>query len=132
MPIQHNPRPGDLLQCDFTYRANPRDPEMDKARPIIVVARPTNGLCIVVPLSTSRPRDVKPWHREMDHSRWPKNLWNPCWAKCDVILTVADWRLDRYFRVDQYGNRKYLPFSASKEDFEAIREGVRAALGGFN
>lgn len=129
MSIHHNPTPGDLLQCDFTMCANPRPPEIDKARPVIVIARPTNGLCIVVPLSTSQPRDVMPWHYEMDHTLWPPNLQNRCWAKCDIILTVADWRLDRFYRRDQYGRRKYLPFSATEADFKAIRLAVRSALG---
>jgi uncharacterized protein YifN (PemK superfamily) len=49
MAIHFNPFPGSLLQCDFTLYANPREPEMGKARPVIVLARPANGLCIVVP-----------------------------------------------------------------------------------
>jgi len=128
MPIFHNPKPGDLLQCDFTLRANPRDPEMDKARPVIVLARPTNGLCIVVPLSTRMPRMLRAWHHEMDYLRWPRNLQNKCWAKCDMILTVADWRLDRYFLKDQYGRRKYQGFCATSADLAGIRAAVAAAL----
>lgn len=129
MAIHHNPKRGALLQCDFTMCANPRDPEMGKARPVIVFARPTNGLCVVVPLSSRAPVVLRPWHHEMDYAEWPKNLRNQCWAKCDIILTVADWRLDRYFRVDQYGKRKYLPYSATSADFDAIKKGVFAALG---
>jgi mRNA interferase MazF len=131
MPIQFNPVPGSLLQCDFTLHANPQDPEIGKARPVIVVSRPSNGLCIVVPLSTKRPGVLRPWHIEMDHSPWPANLRNQCWAKCDFLLTVAHWRLDRYFRKDQYGKRKYLPFAATAADFEAIKSGILAALGGL-
>ena len=101
---------------------------MVKLRPVIVLARPTNGMCIVVPLSTKEPVKLKAWHREMDHSRWPPNLQHKCWAKCDVILTVADWRLDRYHKKDQYGKRKYQPFCATKADFAAISVAVLAAL----
>jgi uncharacterized protein YifN (PemK superfamily) len=120
MPIQFNPVPGSLLQCDFTLHANPQDPEIGKARPVIVVSRPSK-----------RPGALRPWHVEMDHSPWPANLRNQCWAKCDFLLTVADWRLDRYFRKDQYGKRKYLPFAATAADFEAIKKGILAALGGL-
>lgn len=131
MPIHFNPVPGSLLRCDFTLYSNPREPEMTKARPVIVLARPSNGLCIAVPVSTVCPRDLKPWHREMDHAGWPANLRNQCWAKCDILVTVADWRLDRYYRRDQYGKRKYLPFAATNADFEAIKKGVLAALRGL-
>lgn len=129
MPLQHNPKPGALLRCDFNLHASPRDPEIGKSRPVVVVARPSNGLCIVVPLSTKPPLVFKAWHREMDHSGWPKNLRNQCWAKCDMVLTVADWRLDRYFKLDQYGKRKYLPFCATPEDFAGITAGILSALG---
>ncbi len=128
MPIYHNPKAGALLQCDFTMYANPRDPEMTKARPVIVLSRPTNGLCTVVPLSCKMPLILKPWHYEMDHSEWPKNLQNRCWAKCDIVVTVADWRLDRYFRKDQYGKRKYLPFCATEADLAGIKTAVLAGL----
>lgn len=129
MAIHHNPKPGSLLRCDFQKHANPRVPEIGKARPVIVVARPSNGLCIVVPLSTKIGHVLKPWHREMDTSFWPKNLHNRCWAKCDLILTVADWRLDRYFKRSQDGRRNFQDFRATGEDFEAIKRAVLAALG---
>ena len=129
MPIFHNPKPGSLLRCDFTLFANPKDPEIGKSRPIIVVARPSNGLCIVVPLSTQIIRPLKPWHHEMDVTHWSKNLQNQCWAKCDMLLTVADWRLDRYFKKDQYGKRKYVDFRATDADFVSIKSAVIAALG---
>ncbi len=128
MPIHHNPKPGALLRCDFTMHANPRGPEMDKARPVVVLSRPTNGLCIVVPLSTRMPLVPRAWHYEMDHSGWPPNLQNRCWAKCDMILTVADWRLDRYFKKDQYNKRKYLPYCATTADLAGIKAAVLAAL----
>ena len=115
------------MRCDYTLRANPMVPEMDKARPVIVLARPTNGLCVIVPLSTKRPLMMRPWYCEMDFSAWPPNLKNQCWAKCDMIHTVADWRLDRYFMKDQYGKRKYQPFCAAPADFAAIKLAVLAA-----
>lgn len=71
---------------------------------------------------------IQPWHHEMDYSFWPLNLKNTCWAKCDVILTVADWRLDRYFQKDQYGKRKYQAFRATTADFAAIKTAVATAL----
>ena len=128
MAIHHNPKPGALLRCNFTLNANPREPEMGKNRPVIVLSRPTNGMCIVVPLSKLEPSVIRPWHHELDHSNWPPNLQNRCWAKCDMILTVADWRLDRYFRKDQYGKRKYQPFRATESDFLAIGIAVLSAL----
>ena len=128
MAIHHNPKPGALLRCDFTLNAKPREPEMSKNRPVIVLSRPTNGMCIVVPLSRQEPLVIRPWHHEMDYCNWPPNLQNRCWAKCDMILTVADWRLDRYFRKDQYGKRKLQPFRATESDFSAITIAVLSAL----
>jgi uncharacterized protein YifN (PemK superfamily) len=132
MPIQFNPILGSLLRCDYTLHANPQDPEIGKARPVIVLARPSNGLCIVVPVSATPPVILRPWHVEMDYSDWPTNLHNRCWAKCDCLATVAHWRLDRYYRKDQYGKRKYLPFAAKSQDFAAIQKAVLAALGGLS
>jgi len=129
MPIQHDPKPGDLLRCDYTFKACPTEPEMVKVRPVIVVAVKTEKLCIVVPISTVEPLPLRNFHNEMDTTNFPQHLRKRCWAKCDMISTVAHFRLDRYFKADQYGKRKHVNFRVSDDDLTKVRQCLRNVFG---
>ena len=97
--ITFRPSPGALLMCHFDYRtdpAAPREPEMTKTRPVVVVGQRAEGLSLVVPLSTVPPRPARDWHHRLRLTNAPTNLRErDCWAKCDLIAAVAHWRLDR-------------------------------------
>ena len=128
MRLQFQPRPGTLWMCDFNTGFKP--PEMVKKRPVVIIApdgKSATGLCTVVPLSTVRPNQVRPFHHLMDPKSLPARLaGKESWAKCDMLYTVS---LDRLSRVTKRGGVEPATFRVLGEDLEAIRDGVLVALG---
>ncbi|MEA3642028.1 MAG: type II toxin-antitoxin system PemK/MazF family toxin [Lamprobacter sp.] len=132
MPLTFHPHPGMVLICDFNtgFKA----PEMIKRRPVVVISprpRRTNQLCTIVPLSTTAPNPVEPFHHRMDPRSLPGKLARKeTWAKCDMLATVSLERLDRVMiGKAPNGKRIYLAEPVLDEDFKAIRRGVMMALG---
>ena len=129
MPIQYAPKNGTILLCDFTGI----DPEMQKRRPVVLVSSVSRGLCLVVPLSTTPPKNIMPWHYLF---RLPEALPGnyteaTCWAKCDMVAAVSFVRLNLMVKgKDKSGKRIYQLTVISVDDLEAIRAGVRNALSG--
>ena len=118
------PEFGHLLMCDFVGF---RVPEMVKRRMVVVVSPTIKGkpLCIVVPLSTQRPDRIEPFHHRM--SEGPVPAWGKpkvSWVKCDMIYTVALWRLDRIKSPEGFVAPK-LP----DEEMTSIRRCILHALG---
>lgn len=132
MPLTFHPRPGMVLICDFNtgFKA----PEMIKRRPVVVISprpRRSNQLCTIVPLSTTVPNPVEPFHHRMDPRSLPGKLARKeSWAKCDMLATVSLGRLDRVMvGKDPDGKRIYVAEQVIADDLEAIRRGVMLALG---
>jgi uncharacterized protein YifN (PemK superfamily) len=123
MPIQFNPRRGQILMCDFTGFIRP---EMQKVRHCIVVSpERRSGTCIVVPLSTSEPRPV-----EAHHYKIPRNVY-PClecgvdvWAKADMLTHASFARLDRPKEQGRFASRFLFP-----DDLQGVVDAVLAAIG---
>ena len=135
MPLNFHPRPGMVLICDFNtgFKA----PEMIKRRPVVVISprrRRMSGLCTVVPLSTTEPNPIEPFHHRMDMHSLPGTLArNETWAKCDMLATVSLARLDRVMiGKDTGGKRKYVVDPVTADDLASIRRGVLIALGLLN
>lgn len=105
-------------------------PEMIKTRPVVVLRRSSqnSALVAVIPLSTTRPQPMLSHHVEL-MSPIPSSP-KLCWAKCDMVYTLAIARLDR-FKVNnrQTGKREYVAIPLAAELFAAIQNGVRSALG---
>lgn len=124
----HYPKKREVLGCDFNGMRSP--PEMGKHRPVVILscspARPR--LALVIPLSTTAPEPVQPWHYKLSRqSSWDRM---ERWAKCDMIYAVS---LDRLFLLRHGrkpdGRRRYLVnYRVSAEDFAAIQAGVLKAL----
>ena len=132
MSLNFVPRPGTLLICNFDTGFRP--PEMVKKRPVVVISpkrRRGNALCTVVPLSTTMPNPVEPFHHQMEARSLPGiYAENTTWAKCDMLATVSRERLDRVLiREKRNGKRRYLAVQVTTEDLDAIRSGVINALG---
>ncbi len=109
-------------------------PEMIKRRPVVVISprpRRSNQLCTVVPLNTTVPNPVKPFHHRMDPRSLPGKLaQRETWAKCDMLATVSLERLNRVMvGKNSAGKRIYVAEQVIIEDLEAIRRGVMIALG---
>ncbi|HGX94087.1 MAG TPA: hypothetical protein ENK35_12310 [Candidatus Tenderia sp.] len=132
MPLTFHPKPGMVLICDFNtgFKA----PEMIKRRPVVVISprpRRSTQLCTIVPLSTTAPNPVEPFHHRMAPRSLPGKLARrETWAKCDMLATVSLERLDRVMvGKDAGGRRIYVAKQVVAEDLEAIRRGVMIALG---
>lgn len=132
MALTFHPKPGMVLMCDFNTGFVA--PEMIKKRPVVVVSprpRRSNQLCTIVPLSTTRPIPVEPYHHQMDPRSLPgKFAGKETWAKCDMLATVSLGRLDRVMvGKDRSGKRLYVAQLIVPEDFLAIKRGILAAIG---
>ena len=105
---------------------------MVKRRPVVVVSKSHQQLVTVVPLSTTEPVPLEKWHHELLETSLPMPLRGKRhWAKCDVVTTVAFWRLDRV-RGPHHpttGKRTYIPYEVCKEDLTAIRKAILHVLG---
>ena len=110
--------------CDFKGFVVP---EMVKVRPVVVVARNRRNrqLVTVVPLSTTSPDKLEDHHHELSANPLPGKEALTCWAKCDMIATVALGRLDRY----KIGPRQFVTPCLTEADFEAIKKAIVSALG---
>lgn len=129
MPITFHPRRGDILICDFDtgFQA----PEMVKIRPVVVVSprrRSGPGLCTVVPLSSTAPNPIEPYHHRLSPMAYPPAR-GPMWAKCDMAVTVSCTRLDRVKVRAPFGQRQYIVFTMPEADMAAISACLRIALG---
>lgn len=126
--LRHHPKRREVVKCDFSGLSAP---EMCKVRPVVIVsvspARP--GLFLLVPLSTTPPTRVQPWHHRLsDSSNWAVD---EMWVKCDMVYAM------RYARLSYWGlgrdindKRIYLTkHLVTPEDFQAIKAGIRAAIG---
>jgi len=117
---------GHVLICDFE-RGFVR-PEMVKTRPVVVISKTKThgrGLCTVVPLSTTPPSPVEPWHFALQH--YPLPCEDQVWAKCDMIYTVSFARL-RWPHVKAMGARQYSKPRLGDSDMDGVFAGVRAYL----
>ena len=124
MALQYQPGPCTLWMCDFNTGF--KVPEMTKVRPVVVVSprsKQMTKLCTIVPLSTTTPVPVKPFHHRMDPRSLPGKLGTTeTWAKCDMLYTVSLERLRRV--TGQIATLRVLD-----ADLDAIRDCVMVALG---
>lgn len=132
MSLKFHPQTGTVLICDFT--SGFKVPEMIKKRPVVVVSprpRRTPQLCIVIPLSTTKPDPIQDYHYRLDPNSLPSELAKKeTWAKCDMITTVSLERLDRVKVGKQKdGKRIYVSHRITSDDLKMIQKGILAALG---
>jgi uncharacterized protein YifN (PemK superfamily) len=132
MALTFHPDPGAIFVCN--YNTGFIAPEMIKTRLCVVITprlRRRDGLCTVVPLSTTDPLDICDYHRRIAFPReLPKPWQGPeKWAKCDMFSTVGYGRLTPIgVGKDQYGKRKYIYPKVTVDQLRDIREGVLCAL----
>src|SRR4030088_1614738 len=79
-----------ILMCDFD-RAGFVAPEMTKCRRVVVL-RAFGTIALVVPLSATAPRFVRPYHAPIEAKLY-QSLTARVWAKCDAITHVSIRRL---------------------------------------
>lgn len=132
MALQFHPHQGTIVICDFHGFVTP---EMVKRRPAVVISprlRRREGLCTIVPLSTTPPDPMAPYHTKL-HVAPP--LPKPYdakfhWVKGDMLYTVSLDRLNLPFEgKDASGKRKYDARVIDAADLLKIQECVLHALG---
>ncbi|TNG94028.1 hypothetical protein FHQ28_05440 [Pasteurellaceae bacterium USgator11] len=123
MALKYQPKEKAVLMCDFSDFSAP---EMTKIRPVIVVAKHKKNreLVTVIPLSTTEPTPLAPYHYAMPNNPLPDKPHIQCWAKCDMIYTVCLARLDRY----KIGKREYVVPMIDNHDFANIQHCIAHAL----
>ncbi len=132
MAITFHPKAGALLLC--AYEPGFKEPEMVKRRPVIVVTprlRRRDGLCTVVPLSTTEPHAVEAYHHALEFERALPPPWatKKCWVKADMLATVGFHRLHLIgIGRDHEGKRRYLNWCISEDDLKCIRACILHAL----
>lgn len=111
---------------------------MIKRRPVVVLSprlRNRDGLCTVVPLSTTEPKPVAAYHFKLHVSPpLPKPYDEPVkWVKADMVYTVGFHRL--YLPLDKKdgnGKRVYDVRVIEKSDLLKIQQCVLYGLGMAN
>ena len=128
-----HPAQGTIVRVDLTGGFRP--PEMIKRRPCVILSPELQGrgmLAAIVPLSTTPPTEVMPWHALLSFDPpLPAPYDRPqMWLKADIVLTVAFHRL-RLLHVgkDDGGPRVYDVRVLSPGDFARVQACVKAGLG---
>lgn len=130
--LNHHPAQGAILLC--RYEPGFVAPEMIKIRPVVVITprfRRRDGLCTVVPLSTTAPRPVELYHYELTFERPLPKPWSApsAWVKADMFATVGFHRLMPIgIGKDRSGKRRYLDSRVAALDLVAIQRCVLHAL----
>jgi len=96
MPLQHHPKSGTILLCDYSGF---KVPEMVKTRPVVIISprlRHRDRLCTVVPLSGTEPKHPEKYHHILTFDRPLPKPWNSprYWVKADMLATVGFDRLN--------------------------------------
>lgn len=126
MTIDFQPRAGMVLICNYDTGFTP--PEMTKVRRVVIVSEDDHnkyGLCTVVPFSTTPPGVEQPFHVRFTPKSYPflhQEL--PTWAKCNMVSTISQQRLDR-IRV----GGQYMSPRLSEEDLLKIYKAMLTVFG---
>ncbi|MEN9410620.1 MAG: hypothetical protein RL216_2594 [Pseudomonadota bacterium] len=132
MGLLYHPKQGALVLVRFDKSF--KEPEMVKPRPCVVVSKGFKSrpnLMTVVPLSTTPPEPVMPWHCEIEIGlelppRWSRKS---CWVKGDMIYAVGFHRAD-LFQIARGadGRRVYQNDTISTESLERIQKCILEGL----
>lgn len=132
MSLPYHPEQGTIVICDFKGSI---DPEMNKRRPAIVVSprlRQRGRLCAIVPLSTTPPSQIMPYHYKLHVEPVLPEPYNARfhWVKADMIYTVSFDRLSLPFNgKDAGGKRNYDVRVIDKADLIKVQECILHGLG---
>ena len=132
MAIKEHPPIGTILRCDYNHGFVA--PEMVKPRLIVVVShriRARPGLCTVVPLSTTAPDPVMPYHVQLDISpALPEHYSSTgVWVKGDMINAVGFHRLNLVSFGKSQGRRAYYLNPLNDQQIKLIRNCILHGLG---
>jgi len=131
MSLSYHPHTGTIVICDFHGFI---EPEMNKRRPVIIVSpryRNSYKLCTIVPLSTTVPDPIMPYHYEITFNcPLPPPFHSPvAWVKGDMLTTVSFDRVNLpHNGKDMNGKRKYIINIVDDSQLKKIRECILNAI----
>ncbi len=131
MSLPYHPEIGTIVICDF----NGVPPEMTKRRPAVIISprlRNRDNLCTVVPLSTTSPRKIMPYHYKLYTSPPLPTPYEALfhWVKADMLATVSLKRLRLPFRKKQNDmKREYDVRVVEQSDLIKIHQCILHAIG---
>jgi mRNA interferase MazF len=127
MPLTFHPGRGAIVICDYSTGFRP--PEMVKVRPVVIISprRRSSQLVTVVPISSTPPSPVEPWHYQLPPGAYPPAR-GTVWVKADLVATVAIARLDRVKTKGPAGQRIYQIYQLDPGVVSAIQSAVKVAL----
>lgn len=130
MSLKYQPKIKSMLMCTFNDGKCHVSPEMNKTRPVVVVAiNPDNyKLVTVVPLSTTEPVPVQAYHCQVTNPVEVQPKEKMSWAKCDTLTTVSIDRLSAYKCRDSKGRTQRKIFRVEDEEFLAIKKCIANIL----
>lgn len=108
---------------------------MIKTRPCVVISKRIKerpGLVTVVPLSTTRPKPVMPYHCEIEIGMELPKRWaaKSCWVKGDMIYALSFERVDLFnLGRGADGRRIYQKETLPADTLRRVQASVRAGLG---
>lgn len=132
MAISYHPGQGTILLCDYQ---GSKAPEMDKKRPVIVLCKQIHArpnICTVVPLSTTPPTSVMPFHFKLHTTPPLPEPYNSefHWVKGDMVNAVSFQRLSLpTLGKDGNGKRVYDIRVLDAADFRGVQQAVLHGLG---
>jgi mRNA interferase MazF len=132
MPITYHPPQGSIVRVDFDGAF--KEPEMVKPRLCVVVSKPIQArprLCTVVPLSTTVPNKIMPYHYQLHipfklPDRWTAQT---VWAKCDMIYAAGYHRIDLLRLGKVQGSRVYQTNCIDADSLKAVQRAILHGLG---
>lgn len=130
MPIQYQPKRGQILLCDFSKGF--KEPEMVKdGRPVVVLSAKGN-LVTVVACSTVEPVPVANYHYLIPKKSTPKIakfMNKDTWVKGDMVYTVGFHRLELVCVGNKNGKREYFRDRLGNEQMNIITKCVLNGIG---
>lgn len=133
MPLKYAPPAGTLVVASFDQGFV--EPEMVKTRLAVVLSPPIQhrfGLCTIVPLSTTKPEHMMPYHAEIVvpfqlPAKWGNRV---RWVKGDMVYAAGFHRLDLVrLDKDRTGKRVYQTRTLPTEMMKIVQGCVLHGLG---
>ena len=125
MALRYHPKQGTVVRVKFDEAF--KEPEMVKPRLCVVVSKPMKArpaLCTVIPLSTTPPARIMPYHCQLNipFDLPPKWQRTTRWVKGDMVYSAGFHRVDLLLLdKDKTGKRVYQTETLARDDFRRVQ-----------